>query len=153
MLRKSNYLSNRTTQGGVGWALEDLFLTHGRGTELEGLTGLKIPSLIEKKKRLGVIVGTIGNAGKKKKGGMKDFNIYSDRGSDRSSDRGGREEEVKDRDRDRNRDRDRDKDKNREKQRDNEKGKGKGRERERERKEEADTGVDGGGLSFGGEEG
>jgi hypothetical protein len=55
MLRKANFLSNRSIHGGVGWALEDLFLSRGRGTELDGLTGQNVPSLdAPKKKKMGL---------------------------------------------------------------------------------------------------
>ena len=97
MLRKSNYLSNRTIQGGVGWALEELFLTHGRGTELEGLTGNKIPSLNEKKKIVSQIEITKGGILKKKKGGKKKCEVL-----EKGGDRGGAcSDDVKDREKDR----------------------------------------------------
>ena len=97
MLRKSNYLSNRTIQGGVGWALEELFLTHGRGTELEGLTGNKIPSLNEKKKIVSQIEISKGGISKKKKVGKKKCEVL-----EKGGDRGGpSSDDVKDREKDR----------------------------------------------------
>lgn len=44
-LRKSNFLSNRPIKGGLGFALEDLFLSNGSGTELQGMTGSVMPQL------------------------------------------------------------------------------------------------------------
>ena len=100
MLRKSNYLSNRTIQGGVGWALEDLFLTHGRGTELEGLTGNKIPCLNGKKKHFNQIEISKSGTLKKKKGEKKKCKLSSEMVGDRG---GLGSDNLKERERDRER--------------------------------------------------
>ena len=44
-LRKANFLAKKPIKGGLGFALEDLFASHGRGTELQGLTGNAVPHL------------------------------------------------------------------------------------------------------------
>ena len=44
-LRKANFLAKKPIKGGLGFALEDLFASHGRGTELQGLTGNVMPHL------------------------------------------------------------------------------------------------------------
>ena len=100
MLRKSNYLSNRTIQGGVGWALEDLFLTHGRGTELEGLTGNKIPCLNGKKKIVNQMEISKSGTMKKKKGEKKKCKLSSEVVVDKG---GPGSDNLKERERDRER--------------------------------------------------
>ena len=45
LLRRSNFMSRGTIRGSMGWALDDLFQTKDRGTEMEGLTGNMVPTL------------------------------------------------------------------------------------------------------------